>query len=68
MSLFKKRSAKSYCFSVIDTTLASNNSSYFRKNLSERTKKLILTIDNKTNDEKLQYDINGDATKISALS
>ena len=27
-----------------------------------------MTIDDKTNDEKLQYDINGEAAKISALS
>ena len=35
----------------------------FRKNI-----KLITTTDDKTRDEKLQYDINREAAKISALS
>ena len=33
-----------------------------------KNRKLIMTIDDKINDEKLQYDINREATKISALS
>ena len=36
MNLYKKCTAKSYSFLVIDTTLASDNSSRFRKNLLER--------------------------------
>ena len=36
MNLYKKRTAKPYFFLVIDTTLASDNSSRFRKNISER--------------------------------
>ena len=32
MNLYKKCTAKPYSFLVIDTTLASNNSSCFRKN------------------------------------
>ena len=32
----------------------------------ERIKKLIMTIDGKIRDEKLQYGINRDAAKISA--
>ena len=40
----------------------------FRKNLSERIQKLIMTIDNKIIDEKLQYYINREAARISALS
>ena len=36
MNLYKKRTAKPYFFFVIDTTLASDNSSRFRKNISER--------------------------------
>ena len=49
---------------VINVTLASDNPLSFRKNL----KKLIMTIDDKIKDEKLQYDINREAAKISALS
>ena len=36
MNLYKKSTAKPYCFLVIDTTLASDNSSRFRKNLLKR--------------------------------
>ena len=36
MNLYKKCIAKSYSFLVIDTILASDNSSHFRKNLLER--------------------------------
>ena len=36
MNLYKKNTAKPYSFFVIDTTLASDNPSRFRKNLSER--------------------------------
>ena len=53
---------------MTNTTLASDNPLPFRKNLLERTEKLIVTIDNKISDEKLQYDINREAAKISALS
>ena len=52
MNLYKKCTEKPYSFLVIDTTLASDNSSRFRKNLLERIQKLIMTIDNKTIDEK----------------
>ena len=53
MNLYKKSTSKPYSFLVIDTNLTSDNFSRFRKNLS---------------DEKLQYDINRKAAKISALS
>ena len=36
MNLYKKSTAKRYTFLVIDTTLASDNSSRIRKNLLER--------------------------------
>ena len=65
MNLYKKCTAKPYSFSVIHTTLALNNPLHFRINLLE---KLIMEIDDKTGDEKLQYDINREADKISALS
>ena len=52
---------------MIDTTLASDNCSCFRKNLLDRIWKLVIAIDDKIRDEKLQYDINREAAKISAL-
>ena len=47
MNLYKKFTAKPYSFFVIDTTLSSDNSSRFRKNLLKRIKKLIITTDGK---------------------
>ena len=40
----------------------------FTENLSERIWNLIMAIDDKIKDEKLQYDINREASKISTLS
>ena len=68
MNLYKKCTAKPYSFLVIDTTLVSDNSSRFRKDLLEKIKKLIMTIDVKILDEKIQYHINRRVVKISALS
>ena len=55
------RNVKMYCktmlFLVYDTTLESNNHLHFRNNLLERIQKLIMQIDNKIRDEKLQYNI-----------
>ena len=45
---------------MIDTSLGSYNPLRFRKN--------ILKINDKIRDEKLQYDINREEAKISALS
>ena len=63
---------RNYCktiyFLVIDITLASVNSSCFKKNILEKYKILIMTIDGKIRDEKLQYGINREAAKVSALS
>ena len=47
---------KTILFLITDATLAVDNPVCFRKNLIERR------------DEKLQYDINIEAAKISALS
>ena len=63
----QKCTAKLYRFLVIDATLVSNNPSHFRENLLKRISKPIMTIDDKIRDEKLQYDINREAKKISAL-
>ena len=53
---------------VIDITLASDNSSCFRKDLLERIEKLVMIVDDKIKDEKLQYAINREATEIPTLS
>ena len=68
MNLYKKCTTKPYSFLVIAATLPSDNSSRFRKNLLERIQKLIMTIDDRIKDEKLQYDINREAAKKSASS
>ena len=68
MNIYKKCTAKPYSFLVIDTNLVWDNSTRFRKNLLEKMWKLIMTIDDKTKDEKLHYHINRKAAKISALS
>ena len=49
---------KTFSFLVIDTTLVSDNPLHLRKNLPERTWKLIITPDAKIRDEKPWYDIN----------
>ena len=52
-----------HSFLVIYSTLALGNPLRLRKNLLERMKKLIMTIDDKIRDEKLQCDINREASK-----
>ena len=56
-----------YCWTILvnDTTLASNNP--FGKNLFNIYNK-NQRINDQIRDEKLQYDINREATKIAALS
>ena len=53
---------------VTDTTLVSDNFPRFTENLLERIQNLIITVDDRIKDEKLQYEINREAAKISALS
>ena len=53
---------------MIDASLASDNPLRIRKDILQIIKKIIMTIDDKIRDEKLQYDINRKAAKISALS
>ena len=67
MNLYKKCTAKPHSFLVIYATLAWDNPLRFRKNLLEKIWKLIMTTDAKIRDGKLQYDINREAAKISAL-
>ena len=66
MNIYNKRTANSYLFLLIDSTLASDNPLHCRKNLLERIQKLIMTIEDKIRDEILQYDINREVAKISA--
>ena len=65
MNFYRKHTAKPepYSFLVIDATVASD----FRKNLSERIWKLIMTDEDRIRDGKLQYN-NGKAAKVSTLS
>ena len=68
MKLYKKCTEKLYSFLVIDAALALNDFLRFRKNALERIEKLIMKVDGQIRDEKLQYHISREATKISALS
>ena len=68
MNQYKKCTAKPFSFLVTDATFASDNPSCFRENLLEREWKLIMIFDDNIRDEKLQYDINIEAAKISVLS
>ena len=53
---------------VNDTTLPSDNSLRFRKNLLKINYNKIMATDDQIENEKLQYNINIKAAKISALS
>ena len=62
INLCKKFIPKPYSFLVIATTVSSFR---FRQNFLERIWKLIMAINDKITDEKVQYDINREAAKIS---
>ena len=68
IKIYKKRTAEPYSFLVNDATLASDNPLRFTKNLLKQIYNKIMTIDHQIGDEKLQYDINREAVKISSLS
>ena len=53
-------SLKPYSFIIIGTTLATDNKVY-----KERIQKLVMTTEGKIRDEKLKYNINREAAKIS---
>ena len=57
--IYEKCTTKPYSFRVNGTTLASDNPLTYNE---------IMTINDQIRDEKLQYDINREAAKISALS
>ena len=58
---------KTILFLVIDDTLAKDNLLLIRKNLLAIIQKILMTIDDKIRDEKIQNDINREAANISAL-
>ena len=68
MNIYKQCTAEPYSFLVNDTTLPSDDPLRFRKNLLGQYVVKIMTIEDQIKDEKLQYDINREAAKISALS
>ena len=57
---------KIYCITIF-ITLPSDNASCFWKNPFQRVQRVILTIDDKIRDKKLQCKINRVTAKISAL-
>ena len=67
MKIYKKCIVEPYAFLVNDTTLPSDDPLRFRKNRFEVIYNKIMTIEDQIRDEKLQYDINREAAKISAL-
>ena len=68
LAIFKKNTLQNDILLVIDTTLVSDNPLSFRENLLEGIKIIIMTIDDKIRDEKLQYDVDREVAKILALS
>ena len=68
INLYVKCTAKPYYILVIDVTFASDNLLSFWNNLVERMQKIIMKIDEEIRNEKLQYYINREVAKISALS
>ena len=67
MNFYKIYSAKPYLFLVNDWTLPSDNLLRLRCSVLQRISKLIMTINNKLRDEKLQYDISSEVAKIPVL-
>ena len=68
MNIYNKSTKEPYSFLVNDITLPSDNPLRFRKNILEYYIIKIMTIEDRIKDEKLQYEINREAAKISALS
>ena len=68
VNIYRKCTAEPYSFFVNDTTLASDNPLRFRKIFLSGHLIKIMTINDQIKDEKLRYNINREAAKISALS
>ena len=63
LQIFTNNVWQNHIFLVIDPTLTSDNPSCFRKKSCRKKQKLIMTIDYKIRDEKLQYNISRVAAK-----
>ena len=68
IKIYKTCTAEPYSFLVNDATLPSDDLLRFRKNLLKLIYNKIMTIEDQIKDEKLQYDINREAAKISSSS
>ena len=68
VKIYKTFTAEPHFFLVNDASLLSDNPLRFRANLLNKYIIEIMTTDDQIRDEKLQYNINRDAAKISALS
>ena len=66
INIYRECTVKPYSFLVNDTTLASDNP--LRSYRIFLTYNKIITINDQIRDEKLLYDINREAAKISAVS
>ena len=64
MNQYKKCTARPYSLLGVDSTFASDDPLRYKNNLLEKLQKLIITIDDKIRDGKLQNDINRKTTKI----
>ena len=68
IKIYKKCTVEPYTFLVNGTTLPLDNPLRFRKNLLKQMHNIIMTIDDRIRDEKLQYGVNTECAKISDLS
>ena len=68
MNIYKKCITEPYSFSVNDIQLYHQISFMVQKESFEIICNKIMTIEDQMRDEKLQYDINTEAARISALS
>ena len=68
INIYRKCTAEPYSFLVSDISLASNNLFKVQKKIFLTYIIKIITINDQIRDEKLQYDINKEVAKISALS
>ena len=68
MKLFKEYTKESYSFLVNNTTLSSDNPLRFRKINKISIREKIKAINNKIEQNKAQYNLDGQTAKISALS
>ena len=68
MNLYLNDTVKTFFFLVTDNALALDNPLSFRRNPLEKIPKLIMAINDKIRDEKLQYRISREVANIPLLS